>query len=338
MLTSMGVHAEVQEAHQAGIMGFLSKPVRQSQLYNCLIAASEASALGALPVPQPHLTPAIDLRPLHGRILLAEDNPVNQQVAVGMIESLACQVDVVATGLQAVEALDRGAYDVVLMDCQMPEMGGLEATRVIREREALPSISQRAVHTPIIALTAHALASDRAQCLAAGMDDYLSKPFTLEALHATLERWLSPQSAVASASATQERATVRCPEAIDRKTLATLRSLRRGGTPDLLHKVLHIYLTHAPQLLATIRDAVAHSDALALRQAAHSLKSSSAHVGALQLAACSQEMEALGKAQSMTQAVSLLATMEAEYAVVEEALRRELLVAQEDVTHGESER
>ncbi len=330
MLTSMGVHAEIQEAREAGIQGFLSKPVRQSQLYNCLIAALDASAQGSLAAPPPNPTSAIHLRPLHGRILLAEDNPVNQEVAMGMIESLECQVDVVATGIQAVEALERGSYDVVLMDCQMPEMGGLEATRVIREREALLSSSHPPVHTPIIALTAHALPSDRAQCLAAGMDDYLSKPFTLEALRATLARWLSPQSAAASAST--ERSEAPRLDSLDRKALDTLRSLRKGGTPDLLHKVLHIYLTNAPQLLETIRDAVAHSDALALQQAAHSLKSSSANVGALQLAAFSKEMEALGKTQNMIQAVSLLPTMEAEYAVVEQALQRELLVVQEELT------
>ena len=338
MLTSMGVHAEVQEARQAGIRGFLSKPIRQSQLYNCLIAASEASAQGSPPPPPPNLTPAIDLMPLHGRILLAEDNPINQEVAVGMIKSLECQVDVVATGLQAVEALERCSYDVVLMDCQMPEMGGLEATRVIREREALPSFSHPAAHTPIIALTAHALASDREQCLAAGMDDYLSKPFTLEALHATLARWLLQQPAVASASATAERSEATRVDSIDRKTLDTLRSLRKGGTLDLLHKVLHMYLNNTPQLLDTIRDAVAHSDALARQQAAHSLKSTSANVGALQLAAFSKEMEALGKAQSITQAVPLLATMEAENAVVEKALQRELLVVQEDMMHAEQNR
>jgi CheY-like chemotaxis protein len=316
-------------------MDFLSKPVRQSQLYNCLIAASEASALGSPPTPQPKPAPAIDLRPLHGRILLAEDNPINQEVAVGMIESLQCQVDVVATGLQAVQALERCSYDVVLMDCQMPEMGGLEATRIIREREAVPSTSRPVMHTPIIALTAHALPSDREQCLAAGMDDYLSKPFTMEALHATLARWLSHQPVAASASAPDERPEAPRSDAIDRKVLDTLRSLRRGGTTDLLHKVLHLYLHNAPQLLNTMRDAVAHSDALALQQAAHSLKSSSANVGALQLAAFSKAMEAFGKAQSMTQAVPLLATMEAEYAVVEAALQRELRVNQDDVTHAE---
>jgi signal transduction histidine kinase/CheY-like chemotaxis protein/HPt (histidine-containing phosphotransfer) domain-containing protein len=335
MLTSMGVHAEVQEARQAGIIGFLSKPVRQSQLYNCLSAALEASALGSPPTPQPKLAPAIDLMPLHGRILLAEDNPINQEVAVGMIESLECQVDVVSTGLQAVEALERCSYDVVLMDCQMPEMGGLEATRVIREREALSSISHPAVHTPIIALTAHALPSDREQCLAAGMDDYLSKPFTLEAIHTTLARWLSHQPAAASASAKDERREATRPDSIDHKVLGTLRSLRRGGTPNLLHKVLPLYLTSAPQLLDTMRDAVACCDALALQQAAHSLKSSSANVGALQLAAFCKEMEALGKAQSMIQAVPLLATMKAEYALVEKALQRELSIVQEEVMHAE---
>ena len=232
MLTSMGVHTKVQEARQAGIMGFLSKPVRQSQLYNCLLTASEASAQSAPPAPQPHATPAIDLLPLQGQILLAEDNPINQEVAVGMIESLGCQIDVVATGLQAIEALERRSYDVVLMDCQMPEMGGLEATRIIREREAVPAISRPVMHTPIIALTAHALPSDREQCLAAGMDDYLSKPFTLEALHVTLARWLSQPAAEASASAPEEQAEATRLDTIDRKVLDTLRSLRRGKAPE----------------------------------------------------------------------------------------------------------
>jgi CheY-like chemotaxis protein len=270
--------------------------------------------------------------PLQGRILLAEDNPINQEVARSMIESLGCQVDVVETGVQAVEALEQGSYDVVLMDCQMPEMGGLEATRIIRERQAVPAISRPAMHTPIIALTAHALPSDREQCLAAGMDDYLSKPFTLDALHATLARWLSQSAAEASVSASEGQAETTRLDTIDRKVLDTLRSLRRGKAPDLLLKVLHMYLNHAPQLLNTIRDAVAHSDALALQQAAHSLKSSSANVGAMQLAAFSKEMEALGKAQQVTQAVSLLAAMEAEYTLVEQALQRESLVAQEGVT------
>ena len=217
----------------------------------------------------------------------------------------------------------------------MPEMGGLEATRIIREREAVPAISRPVTHTPIIALTAHALPSDREQCLAAGMDDYLSKPFTLDALHATLARWLSQPSAAASASAPEEQAEATRFDIIDRKVLDTLQSLRKGKAPDLLSKVLHMYLNHAPQLLNTIRDAVAHSDAPALQRAAHNLKSSSANVGAMQLAAFSKEMEALGKAQQVTQAVSLLATMEAEYTMVEAALQRELRVAQEGVTHAE---
>ena len=333
MLTSMGLHAETQDTRQAGIRGFLSKPIRQSQLYNCLITALEAPAQGATP-PEQLPDPEAALMLLHGRILLAEDNSINQDVAVGMLECLACQVDVVANGLQAFEALARRPYDVVLMDCQMPEMGGLEATRVIREREALSPPSHPTARTPIIALTAHALPSDREQCLAAGMDDYLSKPFTLEALHATLARWLSQQPAAVGVLEA-ERAEVSGLDSIERKALDTLRALQKEGGPDILSKVLHKYLSNAPKLLGTMRDAVARGDALALEQAAHSLKSISANVGALRLAALSRDVEAIGKAQATTQTAPLLVAMEAEYAAVERALHRELPVVLGDSAHAE---
>jgi CheY-like chemotaxis protein len=128
---------------------------------------------------------------------VAEDNLVNQEVARGMLESLGCRVEVARTGREALEALSRAPdYDLVFMDCQMPEMDGYEATRLIRKTEANrcpppPESGSGVTHLPIIALTAHALEGDREKCLAAGMDDYLSKPFSLEQLTAILDRWLS---------------------------------------------------------------------------------------------------------------------------------------------------
>lgn len=123
---------------------------------------------------------------VHGHILLAEDNPVNQEIAISMLESLGCQGAVATSGREAIEALSRSRYDLVLMDCEMPDMDGFEAIRVIRGQEA----GAAGRHIPIIALTAHMLEDIREQCLMAGMDMYLSKPFTREQLHTVLVRWL----------------------------------------------------------------------------------------------------------------------------------------------------
>lgn len=130
------------------------------------------------------------------RVLLAEDNPVNQEVAVAMLELLGCQVTVVSSGRAAVEAASQGGWDIILMDCLMPELDGYDATRAIREQEAARSTG---IPVPIIAMTANALAGDREHCLAAGMDDYISKPFTQEQLQQILHRWLRHGHALAEA-------------------------------------------------------------------------------------------------------------------------------------------
>ena len=134
-------------------------------------------------------SPPAEQAAFDGHVLLAEDNPVNQEVALYMLENLGCRVDTVSTGREAVEAAAHTVYDLILMDCQMPDMDGFAATRAIKADE--PAAAQNSL--PIIAVTAHAMQGDREECLAAGMDDYLSKPFTLEELHATLARWL-PQT------------------------------------------------------------------------------------------------------------------------------------------------
>jgi len=301
LLTSAGGGSEVQEATQVGIAVTLTKPVRASQLYDCLATvlhvAGDAPPAPALPQQALMATETL----LSGRVLLAEDNPVNQAAAMDMLESLGCQVTMAATGQEALAALSQAAYDVVLMDCQMPELDGLEATRMIRAQEAQAGHK----HLPIIALTANAFAQDRDVCLAAGMDDYLSKPFTLDQLHAVLARWLPPQKTVAS---------------LDPQPLDALRALQQTGGSDVLGKVLRTYLRSAPPLLTALREAVAGGDAAAVRQAAHSLKSSSAQVGALVFSAHCKELEALGRANTLTNAPTILTYLEEEYPVVEAAL------------------
>jgi signal transduction histidine kinase/CheY-like chemotaxis protein len=187
MLTSIGTHGREAAFRQSGIAVVLTKPVRQPQLLDALTAA--LSARTADPAPARRLAtvdaseplPVIGARP---RVLVAEDNPVNQRVAVRMLERLGLGADVASDGYEAVESLGRQRYAVVLMDCQMPELDGFQATARIRAREGANR------RTPIIAMTASAMRGDRENCLAAGMDDYLAKPVTIDNLRAVLRRWL----------------------------------------------------------------------------------------------------------------------------------------------------
>lgn len=263
---------------------------------------------------------------LNAIVLLAEDNAINQAVAVDMLESLQCQVDVVSNGREVLEALSQRAYDVILMDCQMPEIDGLEATRTIRAQEA-----SGGAHLPIIALTAHALQGDRDKCLAAGMDDYLSKPFSYEQLQAMLARWLpaavplvrTTSASAGSPSPDMPVATTLPDESLsplDTSTLNRLRSLSRPGEPDVLYRVAQLYLAETALFLPTLHDAVAQGNALAIRHTAHSFKSASGNIGALHLMALCQELEQCGREQRLTSTPAMLQQIVVEYAAVRRAL------------------
>ena len=185
LLASVCDRGVAGEAQRAGFSAVLLKPIRQSHVQECLagvLGRTKEPASARLIIDH---TPRAAGAPVRATVLVAEDNAVNQKVAVGMLEKLGCRVDVVANGREAVEATARRAYHCVFMDCQMPEMDGYEATSVIRQREA-----HTGVHVPIIAMTANAMERDREQCLAAGMDDYVSKPVRLKELGATLQKWM----------------------------------------------------------------------------------------------------------------------------------------------------
>jgi CheY-like chemotaxis protein len=289
------------------------------------------SASGTIPLPQDLLLIQAHNHTMtfHGRVLVAEDNPVNQEVAREMFTSLGCQIDLAANGEEAAAMASRTAYDLIFMDCQMPVMDGFEATRAIRTSEDL----RRQQHIPVIALTAHVAEGDRKQCLAMGMDDYLSKPFSQEALSTVLRRWLRPHAQ--RLPACEETAEPQRPETpsshaaaspgvapIDSKVLDTLRALPHGAAS--LEQVLRTYLKVTPSLVAALQDAISRGQASAVRQAAHSLNSSSAAVGAVSLAALCKELEDLGRANTLTTAHTLLGRLEAEYAAVCAALEGEL--------------
>jgi CheY-like chemotaxis protein/HPt (histidine-containing phosphotransfer) domain-containing protein len=348
MLTSVGLPQEVDELRRLGIEVYLSKPVRQSHLYDSLMTVMSAPGDD----PQRHSTadadhPGGDVR-FQGRVLLVEDNRINQEVARDMIAMLGCRVDVANNGCEALGALARDDYDLVFMDCQMPEMDGYAATRAIREQEAAGN--GNGAHLPIVALTAHAMDGDREKCLAAGMDDYLTKPFQLDALIAMLGRWL-PSSPEASApprgngaetvarvdeSAAEESSlgtdgdgrptavTPKCASSpIDAKTLDNLRALERQGAAGIVEKAIRYYLEDAPKLMETLREALSSADSQAVANAAHSLKASSANLGALRLAKLSSDLEKAGRAGATEGAPALFAETQAEYERVSVALAAE---------------
>jgi len=297
--------------------------------------------------PADHRAPS----PTEIQILLVEDNPVNREVACGMLEALNCRIDTAENGREAVTALQATEYALVFMDCQMPEMDGFTATRLIREREAsadqprndLASPARRRV--PIVALTAHAMQGDRELCLAAGMDDYLTKPFTLSQLEHVLTRWIpkkdtakiggdgvlptppqkimgDDQPILATKEGEHNGIEVE-PTIIDQSALAAIRALQRPGHPDILARIVSQYIETSREIVDQIRRAVAATDAAELRASAHRLKSSSAQLGAVALAADCRELEMMGASQQLDRAGEVLGQFEQRYEAACAALKEE---------------
>jgi CheY-like chemotaxis protein len=209
------------------------------------------------------------------RVLLAEDNVVNQRVAVGLLTRRGHHVTVANNGREAIEALEKGTFDLVLMDVQMPEMGGLEATAAIRERER-----ETGGHVRIVAMTAHAMTGDRERCLAAGMDGYLSKPIDQQRLFGVVERDSTGDGAAPSPAAAN----------VNRALLLA----RLGGDEQLLAEVVQFFLEDCPTHLSAIKAAVDDRDAEKLRRAAHSLKGAAGNLAATALVDAAATLERLG--------------------------------------------
>jgi PAS domain S-box-containing protein len=230
------------------------------------------------------------------RVLVAEDNAVNQKVVVAQLHKLGYEADVVGDGLEALEALKRIPYDLVFMDCQMPELDGFEATAEIRKREG------DVKHTPVVAMTASALQGDREKCLSAGMDDYLAKPVHIKDLEKALARW---------------------DVAVDAAVLASLREL--GGTkdPGYLSGLISVFLEDSAKRLEALCGAVASGDAKALERAAHALKGSSGNMGVRRIRALCLHLEAVGKSGAVSRAAELMEALEREWVRAKAALEAE---------------
>ncbi|MCA1687799.1 MAG: response regulator, partial [Actinobacteria bacterium] len=268
MLTSLGRRVDAEEARRVGIDAYLTKPVRQSRLYDAIATVVGAPAQTMPEEAQP-ATPHSRRKvtaPSGARVLVVEDNAVNQKVAVRMLERLGYRADVAADGIEALEALSRIPYHAVLMDVQMPEMDGYVATAEIRRREG----TER--HTPIIAMTANAMQGDRDQALEAGMDDYIPKPVKPEELAAVLERWVpNTDEDKASVFEAGEGSVGEDSEEnpLDRSVLAGLRELQEEGEQDILNELIELFLADVPPQLVALREAVEAGDAHSVERIAH---------------------------------------------------------------------
>ena len=310
----------------------LSKPVRQSQLHDCLVGIIAKEGLVERSSDSQDQGKNDKDRKLGARVLLAEDHPVNQEVAAHMLRMLTCEVDVVEDGRATLAALMNQQYDIVLMDCNMPVMDGFEATDEIRRWEEGVGLPR----TPIIALTANALQGDRERCMAAGMDDYLGKPFTLQDLSALLERWLPPgvENVVGVASPpavprsdtldnTHERDLDVVEPPLDLAVLEGIRSMDVDGPGGFLKSLIEKYLANANVDLENLQSNLRNGDAESLGKTAHRLKSASANLGAMVLATLCKELETAGRSGQLDGAQELLAALTSEFTRVSEALAQE---------------
>jgi two-component system sensor histidine kinase/response regulator len=291
---------------------YLLKPVRQSELHNLIAGIvvddhhnNTSSDLGVAATIQTN--EANWLLKLKGKVLLTEDNLVNQEVAMAMLQRLGLSAQIAHNGLEALELLEKSNYDLVLMDCHMPIMDGFEATQKIRDREINLSLPK----LPIIALTANAIVGDKENCIARGMDDYLSKPFTIEQLYKILAEWL-PKNERDNESSLSASLSVE----LDSKVLTQLKNLK----PGLLSRVIDLYVETSPKLLLDMEQAISQKDSNNLYKIAHSLKNSSANLGVTALTELCRDLEVLGREGNLSAAEILVADIKTYYALAKDKL------------------
>ena len=319
LLGAARLAADPVQLREAGVSCQLLEPMRPADLFECLANRRRKGA--ATPAMAPLRLVANSASGARLRtVLLVEDNPVNVEVATAMLDTLGLTVRCARNGEQALQAVRAGHYDALLMDCQMPIMDGFAATAEIRRYE---SAEGRARSVPIIAITANALRGDLESCLAAGMDDYLSKPFTQQQLGAVLSRWIALPPLDRVRVEQRRLATPAAPSArehINLRALDNIRALAGARGDALVRRVIEAYLGDTAQHLQTLRGAIASRDSDAMRTLAHRLKSSSANVGADQLTQLCSAMEQLGRAGSTDGAADILASMEQQFDAVRHAL------------------
>ncbi len=311
LLTSFTQRDLHQKALRCGFAACLVKPVRHAHLAACMGTVmglpQEDGVMGGLTASE-----FAQAETNFGmKVLVVEDNAVNQKVAAIILEKLGCRVDLAANGREALEASSRITYDCIFMDCHMPEMDGFESAAAIRTREL-----QSGHRVPIVAMTANAMASDRQRCLDAGMDGYLSKPVQSEELYAVLTSYWKPVCVL------DEIASDEVPETKSQGLQGRLSVLQAEHGYEVVAELIQLFLMNTPLMLTTMRDAIAQHNADSLWQAAHTLKGSSINLGVEAITTLCGDLESSGQIGDIHDARSIIEKLEAEFDRVKLSLNR----------------
>jgi len=303
MLTSAGDPEDVARCRKLGISAYLTKPVKQSELFDVVVSTISEPIIEKPKSPKKRRARRGGLN-----VLLVEDNPINQLVATRVLEKLGHRVTVVSNGHEAVSAVQSGNFDLIAMDVQMPEMDGLEATAAIRGWERT-----RHTHTPIIAMTAHAMKGDRERCLEAGMDGYTSKPIRMRELEQAIAK-LVPTTSIDAPGPQNDEAE----QVIDHTALLE----GFDGNRRLFNRIVRLFLTDYPPRLTEIKEAIRRGDSNALARAAHALKGSVGNFAAKNAFAVAQRLETMGRNGHLETAGEEYIALESELALLSKTLRR----------------
>ena len=299
MLTSAGQRGDAARCRDLGIAAYLLKPIRKSELLSAILAVLGEHSAESEPTLITRFNLPVSVRRL--RILVAEDNPVNQTVILRMLERMGHDPRVAPNGKEAVSLLAVDNFDVVFMDVQMPEMDGLTATRRIREAE-----KSTGTHIPIIAMTAHAMKGDKERCLEAGMDGYIAKPVSRREVHDTLQRLFPASEAVEDTKVPMTRLE-------NVATWDRAKALERlDGDENLLQEVIKIFLEETPKLMAELRQGIVDKNAEVVERLAHSLKGQLGYMGLTAIAERARDLELLGKKHKLDCALELFSRLESE--------------------------
>ncbi len=314
MLTSIG-HQMIENIKQAGIEKSLTKPVRQSELYNCItVVLGKSLQLKEFQGSKTIQTFANKrkLKKDRMRILVVEDNPNNQKVAALMIRKLGHRPDIACNGKEAIDILKYIKYDMILMDCHMPEMDGFEATSEIRQREK----EKKYDRALIVAMTANALQGDREKCIATGMNDYIAKPVRIDVLENIIEKW--KQSGEGRKQIGKDRNNDNL--VIDRRRLEEIRELSEDDDHDLFGEMIQTFIKDSHRKMNELKESIKSGDSKKLREIGHFLKGSCSNLGIITMANICSDIENLGKAGKIAGAVELFQMLEREFKKVRNIL------------------